>query len=85
MLSYIKQYTSLNGKEYSREMIYEGKVAIASCISYILLVLIIFYDRRLKEVWDFATPCVIFGLGFSVTFFVPHSSVVKRAAAIGKL
>ena len=66
-------------------MIYEGKVAIASCISYILLVLIIFYDRRLKEVWDFATPCVIFSLSFSVTFFVPHSSVVKRAAAIGKL
>ena len=66
-------------------MIYEGKVAVASCISYILLVLIIFYDRRLKDVWDFSTPCVIFGLSLSVPFFVPHSSVVKRAAAIGKL
>lgn len=68
---------------FSSAMILEGKIAVAFCIAYILLVLTIFQEKHLTKVWDFVTRGVILGLILSVTWFVPHSSIAKRAAAIG--
>lgn len=66
-------------------MIWEGKVAIAFFISYILLVLTIFQGRRLTEAWSIATGCIILGLSLLPTFVVPYTSVARRAAILGKL
>ena len=59
-------------------------MAISFFIAYILLVLTIFQGKRLTEAWDIATGSIILCLSLLVTFFVPYSSVVKRAAMLGK-
>lgn len=65
-------------------MIREGKVAIAYFITYVLLVLTLFQDRHLPDISDFGARGAILGLSLCVTWFVPHSSIAKRAAAIGQ-
>ena len=65
-------------------MILEGKLAIAYFIACILLVLTLFQDRHLTGISDFGARGAIVGLTLCATWFVPHSSIAKRAAAIGQ-
>lgn len=66
-------------------MIREGKVAIVFFIAYMLLVLTIFRDlKRVTYSWDFGTKVAILCSSLSATWLVAHSSIAKRAAAIGK-
>lgn len=66
-------------------MIWEGKVAISFFIAYILLVLTIFQGKSVTEAWSIATGSIILGLSLFVTFFVPYSSVTRRASMLGTL
>ena len=59
-------------------------MAIAYFVAYILLVLTLFEDRHLTGISDFGARGTILGLSLCVTWFVPHSSIAKRAAAIGQ-
>ena len=66
-------------------MIAELKVAVCAFVAYVLLAINLFYQVQSLDASSVALPCLCLGLGWAVTFVLPHSKVAKRAAFLGSV